>query len=126
YGLFGSLLRRSGSVSVIGCMIRLRKLCANLAVCAADSICSAPRPREPLLGLLAGLQEADVGERLRSMVQVPGIAGQEDRRTIVIFGIGAAVGVHELLDRPRIVRLQPPRGLIGRRLEMDRDAVFRP
>src|SRR3546814_17667084 len=57
-----------------------------------------------LLGLLARLQELHRRPVLGGVVQVPGVASQEDGRAVMVLGIGAAIGVHELLDLARLDR----------------------
>ena len=78
-----------------------------------------------LEGIFLRLQEFDPRPIFHRLVEVPGVAGEEDGRAGVILGHAGLVRIAELLQERVIVRFDPARGVNLRRLEADRHVVFR-
>src|SRR6516162_8377797 len=69
------------------------------------------------LRLLAGLGEADLGMLALDIVQLPGVAREEDGRPVAILRQRPAIAFDEGLELDRVGRLHPARRLVGGGLE---------
>ena len=74
--------------------------------------------------LFAGLGEADCGPFLDRRAQIPGVAGEENRDTVMVLGAGRRVLDAEAVELRGVVGVEPAGRLIGGAVEAGGKAIF--